>query len=440
MKILISAAEASSDAHGAELLRALQAELRGSGGLGAAEVPEVIEAFGLGGPKLQAAGLRAVVDARELLAMGFIEILGRLPRIFSALRRLSDEASLQKPDVAVVIDYPDFHFRLARRLKRLQVPVVYYIPPKVWVWRKGRIRRLRESFVKILSILPFETPFYEKEKLPVVYVGNPLADELPLGLGRGAARAGLGVAPEARALVLMPGSRPSELKLHVEVMLDAATRAAALLRSGRRLAATEKLIVLMPFPVTSDLAALRARVDQWVKRASGGSANFILDVRVSQGDAAECLVAADAGLIKSGTSTLEAALLGCPHAIVYRTGWLSEFLYRLLVRYKGPVGLTNLVAGCKPGEPLLVSEVLLTSVTVKALCGEIVGLLTDEAGRERMLSGFARLRETVLGGAATQQAGTPGPSRRAALEVLGVVRARPAGAPLRCSRASSLNR
>src|SRR6185437_5565712 len=143
------------------------------------------DAFGMGGPHLHEAGLRAVVDARGLLAMGFGEILGRLPQIFRALRVISDTARSERPDVAVVIDYPDFHFRLAKRLKANGIPVIYFIPPKVWAWRKGRIKILRERFVRVLSILPFEADFYRREKMPVTYVGNPLVDELPMSLTRG---------------------------------------------------------------------------------------------------------------------------------------------------------------------------------------------------------------------------------------------------------------
>jgi lipid-A-disaccharide synthase len=349
--------------------------------------------------------------------MGFIEVLGRLPRVFSALRELTDAARAERPDVAVVIDYPDFHFRLARRLKLLGVPVVYYIPPKVWVWRKKRVRALRDSFVRILSILPFEVDFYARENLPVVYVGSPLADELPLKLSREDARVGLGIAAGASVLVVMPGSRPSELKMHLEVMLDAANRAAAILRSSGKLGAQERLVTLLPFPVTSDLAPLQERVEQWLRLASGGNPSFILDVRVSQGNADLCMVAADAGLIKSGTSTLEAALLGCPHVIVYRTGRVSAWLYKSVVRYKGPVGLSNLVAAATKGEPLLVREILLTDVTVKALCDEVVELFSDAAKREGLKAGFAKIRALMIGAD-----GEKGPSHRAALEILDVIR------------------
>lgn len=390
----------------------MQAEARGG---------DLLEAFGVGGPKLQAQGLRAVVDARDFLAMGFGEVLSRLPRVFSALAQLEEEARTIKPEIAIVIDYPDFHFRLAKRLNRLGIPVIYYIPPKVWVWRKKRIQVLRDSFVKVLSIFPFEVPFYEKEKVPVVYVGNPLADELPLGLSRAHARTRLKISSEAKVLVLMPGSRPSELKLHIKVMLDGANRAAALMRASGALGREERLTVLMPFPMTADFRSASERVQVWLAKAIGGATNFNLDVRVSQGDAAECLVAADAGLIKSGTSTLEAALLGCPHTIVYKTSWLTAWIFKGLVRYSGPVGLTNLVARSQAGEPLLVREVLLSEVRAETLSTEIVSLLTDGARRSRMCDGFAQIRDQLLGGPLVPGAPRPSPSRRAAREVLDVV-------------------
>lgn len=252
MKILISAAETSSDAHGAELLRALRAQLPEAEG---------ISAFGVGGPKLQAEGLHAVVDARELLAMGFLEIISRLPRIFGALSKLSQAASEEKPDLAVVIDYPDFHFRLAKRLRRLNVPIIYYIPPKIWIWRKSRIKILKRLFTRILCILPFEEEFYRRENLAVKYVGNPLLDELPMDLTKKRARETLGVGPNDKILVLMPGSRPAELKKHVNLMLEAAVAASKKLRNKKFLKADERLTVLLPFSVTTSLDEVRTRLN-----------------------------------------------------------------------------------------------------------------------------------------------------------------------------------
>ncbi|MGK5081835.1 lipid-A-disaccharide synthase [Bdellovibrionota bacterium FG-1] len=402
-KVLISAAETSSDAHGAELLRALKI------------LDPTVEAFGVGGPRLQGVGLRTWVDARELLAMGFFEIFSRLPRILRALKKVGKLAAIEKPDVAVVIDYPDFHFRLARRLRTLGIPVVYYIPPKVWVWRKNRIRILKEQFAKVLSILPFEVEFYQREKVPVCYVGNPLVDELPLEMTREQARNRLDLSLQKQALVVMPGSRPSEIRRHLGLMLDAAKQAAVQLRVRQKLKPDERLVVLMPFPVTSDIETVRAQADEWVKKQK--DADLLLDLRVSQGDAHECLVAADAGLIKSGTSTLEAALLKCPHVIVYKPNWVTEFIYRHWIRYPGPVGLSNLIAGWSPENPFLITELLCSDATVEALAVEALGLLLDPEKKQRQLDGFSAIREKIL------PAGGESPSAMAAREVLGVARA-----------------
>ena len=412
VKILISAAEASSDVHGAELLRALRARL-----------PEETElsVFGIGGPQLQKAGLRTLVDARGLLSMGFIEIISRLPKILAALKTLTEAARVEKPDVAVVIDYPDFHFRLARKLKALGVPVIYYIPPKVWVWRKGRIRQMRELFSRILCIFPFEEPFYRKENVPVRYVGNPLIDELPLDLTRDEARRKLGLAESERVLCLMPGSRPSELKRHLELMLEGSVRAAAELRSKGGLGPQEALRLLIPLPNTADLANLKSRVHGWQAMGGWDRESSIVLIQVSQGDAAIALKAADAALVKSGTSTLEAALLGCPHAVMYRPNAFSCWIFKHVIRYRDPVGLVNLILRDSENRPRRITEELLCKrATPSSLAKEAVNLMTNPALRARMKSDFDELRAVIRAGAGTDVAS--GPSARAADEILSWVR------------------
>ena len=362
-----------------------------------------VDAFGIGGPKLKAAGLRSVVDARELLAMGFTEILGRLPKIFRALRLVSEAAESERPDVAVVIDYPDFHFRLAGRLKRLGIPVVYYIPPKVWVWRKGRIAKIRELFAHVLCILPFEKTVYEKAHVPVTYVGNPLLDELPMTLTRAKARENLGISPSARVLVLMPGSRPSELKRHVIPMIEAAVRSADALKT--------RLTVLMPLPSSPDSRDVVKLQDRIAKETKLDLSR--IDLRMTQGNSAECLVAGDAGLIKSGTSTLEAALLGLPSTVVYKPGWISQWIFQNLIRYKGPVGLVNLVSGWKPGTAYLAKEIICQDFTTDAITEEAIELLSDEPRRQKLLAGFQALKNQMLG-----DAGGIGPSALGAREII----------------------
>jgi lipid-A-disaccharide synthase len=398
MRILISAAETSSDIHGAELLKAIQEQV---GAL------EQVEAFGVGGPHLQKAGLRTIVDARELLAMGFIEILGKLPRVFKSFKELTQAASATRPDVAIFIDYPDFHFRLARRLKKMGIPMIYYIPPKVWAWRQHRVKFLKKFFTRILCILPFEEDFYKRFNIPVKYVGNPLVDELPLELSKADARVQLGIDKEEQVLVLMPGSRSSEIKGHFHLMIQAAEKVAKSLSEKGVLPRERKLQVLIPLPSTTDMSPLQ----------SEASNSDRINLRIMQGNSAYCMAAADVGLIKSGTSTLEAGLMKCPHAVVYKPTRTTAWIFKNLIRYKGPVGLVNLVAGWSPDQPYLAKEILCEQVTPESLSQEVVELMTNSSRRNQQVQGFEGLRKKVCG-----ERNQLRPSLLAAQEVIQVVK------------------
>lgn len=382
-------------------MRALRQELLTRAGV------TPLEVFGIGGPKLQAEGLKPIVDARELLAMGFTEILGKIPRALQALRALENSTREEKPDLIVVMDYPDFNLRLARRLKTLRVPMIYYIPPKLWVWRKGRIRELRELFERVLCIFPFEEEFYRREKLAQArYVGNPLFEELPAPLTREEARSQLGlqVAAHERVVTLMPGSRPAELKRHLPLFFGAVRKMTAAM-------ASTQLKLLLPLPVTTDLAAIQKEV-----------ANDLPDVevRVSQGDAHTCLLASDGAVVKSGTSTLEAALLGCPHVLVYQASAISNWIFRKIVRYSGPVGLANIVLGELKDDALpLVRELICDEATEEAIAEELNLILTSESRRNELAAGFARLKTQLEAGHTSGSA-----SARAAREILSLVRDR----------------
>ena len=383
-----------------------------------AERGETVDAFGVGGPRLQGQGLRAVVDARGLLSMGFAEIVGKIPRFIAALGRLESAARAERPALAVVIDYPDFHFRLARRLRRLGIPVVCFIPPKVWVWRKSRVRELRELYTRVLSILPFEEEVLRAEGVSVRYVGNPLVDELPLQLSREEARRALGLSAADRILAMMPGSRPSELGHHLVPMLDAAESVGKSLRAQGRLAAEARLHVLIPLPATAEAGPVRETVQAWGARAG----DRVLEIRVLEGRSAEVLVAADAGLIKSGTSTLEAGVLGCPHLIVFRPNFISSTIFHSFIRYPGPIGLVNLIGGFfgKTRAECVVPELITFEVTAEAMARELLPLFVDEARIRAQREFLAEVRRRVVGDGES-------PSRKAAREVLDVlVGARPA--------------
>lgn len=371
-------------------------------------------AFGIGGPRMQAEGLETLVDARELLSMGFGEVLAKLPRIFRALDTLEAQARVRAPDLAVVIDYPDFHLRLAQRLRKQAISCVYLIPPKLWVWRKGRSRKLKTLFRKLLVIFPFEADFYRTLGIEAIYIGNPLLDELPRESDRAGARIKLGIAEGQPVLALMPGSRPAELALHTPVFLDAAARLAERLHREGRLVDGQRLSVLIPLPLTVEPAEF-ARLMAPRSESFGAAGNARLNLQILPGESALCLAAADAALVKSGTSTLEAAWMGCPHAVVYRTSRLTQWIFKRLVRYAGPVGLGNLVAGRR-----IVREILLDEVDAPTLAEEAWRLLTDRARILEMKTEFARLRSLLQ----TDES----PSRRAAQEILATYDARVGGA------------
>jgi lipid-A-disaccharide synthase len=375
MKVFISAAEASSDTHASEALKRLRllCEKRGVS----------LDAFGIGGPKLKAAGLRILFPAEELLAMGFAEVVTRLPKIHRQLEKISFHVRGERPDVAVLCDYPDFHFKLARRFRGLGFPLVCFIPPKIWVWRKDRIRFLAKFYDRVLSILPFEAPVYAGSAVSFRYVGNPLMDELPLDLKREEARAKLGVAPGEVALALMVGSRPSEFRFHLEPMLEAA------LLVGKKLGHSN-FRVFLPLPETADQEAFESKLNALPAAKK-------LRFQVSRGDAWTVLKAADAGIIKSGTSSLEAALLDCPHVVVYRAHPISEFIFKHLIRYRNAISLTNLI-GAKSSEARVVPELLLETFTPEKMAEEVLALLGPNSTSAvlKMRNAFKEIRK-ILG-------------------------------------------
>ena len=384
-RIFISAAEASSDAHGAALVAAMRSQL---------PQDQELDIIGIGGPKLRAQGLEPIVDARDLLAMGSTEVISRLPRIYRALRMATQEIKKTRPAAVVVMDYGEFHFKLARRLQGESIPLVYYIPPKVWVWRKGRIAKLKKWFSKVLCILPFEEAIFKDAGVSAVYVGNPLADELPFELSKVDARKRIGLDEKDTAFLLMVGSRPAEIQQHVPLMLNAADKLV------RRL--NRKVKFFLPLPETADLPEVQRMIDACPEAMN-------LDLKVSQGDAYCVMRAVDAGWIKSGTSTLEAALLNCPHALVYKPSRMTSFIFRYFVRYRGPVGLPNLFLGWKDGDSYLVNELILDRATPELLAQEGYDLLEKTSRREELEAGFKDIQAKVVG---------QGPSAEAARQVL----------------------
>ena len=370
MNLLISAGEASGDLHGSRLLL----ELRRSRPL--------LQAFGMGGPRLEAAGLSRVVSSEALSVFGVAEVLEKLPGLRHALATLDGAAGRQSPAAAVLIDFPDFHGLLARRLRRRGVPLIYYVSPQVWAWRRYRARRIARSARRIITLFPFEAEIYRSFGADAVCAGHPLVEDVHEGM------AVASPLPEKtrRRLVLLPGSRELELRRHWETLADAAAEL------SRRF----------------DLEVVAVRAAGLPASLFGGAAER--GIRVVDTGMHPVLASADLALVASGTATLEAALCGAPMVVFYKTGSFSWAVARALVRLKW-ASLVNIVAG-----DAVVPELIQDAFTVERLVAAGAELLSDPGKTAAMR---ARLAQVAA------QLGPPGASARAAELVLSAVETHP---------------
>lgn len=366
--LMLVAGEASGDLHGARLLRELQALHPG------------IEAFGLGGDELQATGLAAVAHSAEVAVVGITEVVKELPRIRQVFAALLAEAERRRPRVAVLVDFPDFNLRLAKKLKKMGIRVVYYVSPQVWAWRKGRIKTIARSVDLMLVLFPFEAEYYRGAGVDVVHVGHPLVDEVPEIESVWRRR------PEPPfRIALLPGSRRSEIASLLPVMLAAAARLAERCPIE---------VVLVRAPTIPE--ALIA----------GEVARAAVPVTLVAEERFAAIAASHAALCASGTATLEVGLLGTPLVVCYRLGAWTYRLARLLVRLPH-FSLANLVLGRSA-----VPELLQDDANPEALAGALYRLLTDAAARGALQEALAELRPRL---------GQGGASRRAAEEVARVL-------------------
>lgn len=369
---MLVAGEASGDLHGAQLARALSALAPG------------VWLTGMGGIRMAEAGVRLVEDLTGLAVVGGSEAVGRLPRLYRAYRTLARAMAETRPRGLVLIDFPEFNLLLARVAKRLGIPVIYFVPPQVWAWRRGRVRRIARLVTKVLAVFPFEVPLYRSAGVPVEFVGHPLLDSLPRALDRAEARRRMAL-PDGSTLVgLLPGSRREEVERLLGPMTEAAARIQAAwpdVRFALALAPTVK-----PEAVAA-VAACPAKID------------------VLSGRTHEIMAAADLLLIASGTATLEAACLGTPMVVCYRVSRLSELIGRLLIRVPW-ISLANILAN-----RAVVPELLQDEATGERLAEEALSLLR-EPGR------LAAQREAFCG--IRGELGEPGVGERAARCVLAV--------------------
>ena len=373
---MISCGEPSGDLYAALLAREI---LR-------AEPGAVITGFG--GERLRAAGGRLLGDFSGLSVTGLVEVARVLPRTYAVYRRLIAEARANRPDVFVALDFPDFNFRLAAAIRRLGVPVVYYISPQLWAWRPGRMKTMRRIADQVLVIFPFELDLYRRAGVPAEWVGHPLLDHLPASEPRERIRARLGARAEAPLVALLPGSRANEVR---EILPDL-MRAAALIRT--RVEGVQFVVARAPH-LDDSLFAPLARL--------AGPRPIVVD-----GMADEALAAADVALLASGTVTVQAALHECPMVVVYRLAPLTYRLGKPFVRVD-MYAMANLVAGRR-----VVPELIQEAFTPEAVASAALEILTNPARAAEMRADLREVRTKL---------GSVGASERAARSVLATARA-----------------
>ena len=370
---MLVAGEASGDLHGAMLCRALKRQAPGW------------RLVGMGGPRMAEAGVRLLDNPIRHAVVGGGEALSRIPRLFRAFRLLSKEVRADRPRALILIDFPEFNLRLARVAKRLQIPVVYFIPPQVWAWRQGRARLLARLATQVLAVFPFEPPIYEAAGARVEFVGHPLLDVLPNGLSREGARLALGIPSDVTLIGLLPGSRREEVERLLPSMVEAARRIREKIPQVRFLAAPA-------LPVEPAL------VERLLRKAPS-------EVAQVRGQTYEVMAAADLLLVASGTATLEAALIGTPMVVCYRVSRLSGLIARLLIRVPW-VSLANIVSG-----RAVVPELLQDNASGPRLAEEAVGLLKNPERLRAQRLAFGELKGAL---------GTRGVGERSARRILEV--------------------
>ncbi len=371
LKVGLVAGEASGDMLGGGLLQAMRVRARG------------IQAMGVAGDEMIAAGCQPMLRASELAVMGLVEVITHLPRLLRIRRRLASQFAAWRPDVFVGIDAPDFNLGLEARLRRLGIPTAHYVSPSVWAWRSGRVKKIARSADLVLCLLPFEKRFYDDHNIRAVFVGHPLAERMERQPDTSAARRKLGLADDGEWLALLPGSRNAEVARLANDFADTI----AWLRDRR--------------PAMRFVAALASAECEKIFREAIGRITPPVEIHMIRGRSHEVMTAADVLLVASGTATLEAALIGRPMVVTYR---LAPATWSLL-HWPGLLttdrfALPNLIAGED-----LVPEILQGDISAEAL-GEAILRELDDAGRRQYLDGRYReiqrmLKRDAAGRAAT---------------------------------------
>ncbi|MBW2163774.1 MAG: lipid-A-disaccharide synthase [Deltaproteobacteria bacterium] len=371
MQVFVIAGESSGDLHGSNLIHALKSRL-----------PQA-KFVGIGGPKMEEAGLELLFPSSELAVVGVVEVIGHIRPILKAFGRTTAWLRKGKPDLLILIDYPEFNLQVAGRAKKLGIPIFYYISPQVWAWRQGRVKKLRRLVDRMAVILPFEETFFRSRGMEVSFVGHPLLDVVKSEVSKTEFCRKAGLNPERPVVGLVPGSRKSEVSRLFPVMAEAAER----IFQDR-----QDIQFVVPLAPSLDPGILESFNHQITK-----SPNHQI-IRVVKGQTYDAIAASDLILAASGTVTLEAAILETPMVVTYKVSPVTYFLGKCLVRVPF-ASLVNLIAGRR-----VVTEIIQQDVTPGRLSQEALSLLRDHAGRENMIKELKEVKNALGGSGAAEKA------------------------------------
>lgn len=363
-QVLMVAGEASADVHGAHLVRAIR------------NLCPNTRFWGIGGERMRRAGVRILIPSADMAVVGLTEVISRLNTIRKAAKQIKHILKHTHPDLLILIDYPEFNIHMAGIARRCKVPVLYYISPQVWAWRRGRVRKMARRTDRMAVILPFEQSFYRKRGVVVDYVGHPLMDTLPEEESHLQTRPPVFVTGDP-VIGLLPGSRREEIRHMLPVMLKAVEIVSA---------AYPGMTCILPLADTIDPEFIRPLI-----------ADFPVKIHVVRGRVHESLQKCRAALVTSGTATLDAAVMGIPMVIVYRVSRVSYWMGRMLIKVPY-IGLVNLIAGEQ-----VVPEVIQDEVTPRRLADETTRLLVDGDARRRVKKKLEAVRQALGDGGASQK-------------------------------------
>jgi lipid-A-disaccharide synthase len=355
-QVMLVVGEASGDIHAAHLVKALT------------EKDQTLRFFGVAGEQLKRTDFDVLFDASDLSGMGLVELVGSVRNIWKAYRILRRAMRERRPDLLVLIDFPDFNLRLARLAKELEIPVLYYVSPQIWAWRRGRVHQIAQRVDHMAVVFPFEVPFYEKRGVKVSFVGHPLLDIVRTRESRESLLTQIGLDTGKQTIAILPGSRRGEIAYHLPILLQAALR----LNQDAKM---QFLVIRASTVNRRELEAVLERIP--------------LKIPIVEDQRYDAVNACDLAWTASGTATVETALLLKPMIVVYRVSWLTYAIAKILVRVKH-VGMVNIMAGER-----VVPELIQADFTAESVVKETRNLLGNEELRERIVRKLFALREKL---------------------------------------------